>query len=298
MRVSSRKPHASQPTDIKPPAVDREFVQGFERGVAVIKAFSARRPVLTVTQVAQHTGLARAVARRYLLTLERLGYVAQEESGFALTPRVLELGFAYLSTLSVAEVARPVMLDLVDTLHESCSLAVLDGEDVVYVARVQAQRIMTTNIVVGFRLPAHATSLGKVLLAYLPPEKLDAFFAASALKPMTERTIVHPKTLRTTLATVRQRGWAENDQESEKGVRTLAVPIFDRHGSVVAAMNLSAHATRVTMRGLRNEYLPVLAAAADRISHALGATNTSASIHESLVGRKRKAIIARSRGAR
>jgi IclR family transcriptional regulator, pca regulon regulatory protein len=254
-----------------PRAGDREFVQGFERGAAIIKAFGTRSRSLTVTQVAGHTGLTRAVARRYLLTLETLGYVTRDEVGFALTPRVLELGFAYLSTLTVADVARPYMLRVVETLQESCSLGVLDGPDVVYVGRVQAQRLMTTSIVVGSRLPAHATSLGKVLLAYLPTPRLEAYFATTSLQPLTERTIGDEATLRRLLQIIRRQGWSENDEESEKGIRTIAVPIFDRRGDAVAAINLSGHASRVTMRSLRRDHLPVLLDAAAEISRALGA---------------------------
>ena len=250
---------------------EREFVRGFERGVAVIKAFSARTPTLTVTQVAGQTELTRAVARRYLLTLETLGYVAQNGSTFALTPRVLEIGFAYLSTISVADVARPFMFRVVETLQESSSIGVLDGHDVVYVARMPAQRIMTTNLVVGSRLPAHATAMGHVLLAYLPPARLNAYLATAALQPLTDRTITDQATLRAVLESVRRRGWAENDEASEKGIRTVAVPIFDRRGEVVAAMNLAGHASRVTMRELRRDHLPVLLNAARDISRALGA---------------------------
>ena len=159
---------------------DREYVQGFERGVSVIKTFGAKRPHLTVTEVAAQTGLSRAVARRYLLTLERLGYVTATGPYYALTPRVLEIGFAYMSTMTVAEVARPFMAHVVDTLHESCSVGVLDGYDVFYVARTNPQRIMTTNLAIGSRLPAHATAMGHVLLAYLPPPALEAYLAECA----------------------------------------------------------------------------------------------------------------------
>lgn len=258
-----------------PPAADRandrEFVRGFERGVAVIKAFNARSPALTVTQVAERTGLTRAVARRYLLTLETLGYVVHTGATFALTPRILEIGFAYLSTISVADVARPVLIRLVEGLQESCSVGMLDRQDVVYVARMNANRIMTTNLAVGSRLPAHATAMGKVLLAYLPPAKLDAFFAMGPLQPLTERTTCDEATLRALVARVRERGWAGNDEESEKGVRTVAAPLFDRSGQVIAAINLSGHSSRVTMRDLRSRYLPVLLQAAREISEALGA---------------------------
>jgi IclR family pca regulon transcriptional regulator len=250
----------------------REYVQGLQRGFAVVKAFSAdggRR--LTVADVASRTGLTRAVARRYLLTLQELGYVVHDGSHFALTPRILDLGFTYLATVDVANIAQPYMERIVHTLRESCSIAVLDGRDAVYVARVAAKRIMSINLVVGSRLPAHATSMGKVLLAHLPPAQLDEFFAAGPLRRLTSRTIVEEADLRQALEQVRARGWAFADQESEDGVRTVAVPLFDRNLRVEAAMNVSGHASRVPMKELRRRYLPVLMEAATEISRALGA---------------------------
>lgn len=250
--------------------MDREFVQGLERGFAVIKTFGPRTPALTVSEVAEQTGLTRAVARRYLFTLRSLGYVLNDGSRFSLTPRILELGFAYLATLSVADIAQPYMAHVVDKLRESCSVGVLDGHDVVYVARVNADRIMTTNLVVGSRLPAHATSMGKVLLAYMAPAQLEQYFATVRLATLTNRTIRDEKSLRATIEKVRRVGWAANDQESEIGVRTVAVPIFDRAGHAVAAINLAGHASRVSMKELRDSHLPVLLEAASQISASLG----------------------------
>ena len=255
-----------------PPPIRTTHVQGLQRGFAVVKAFSAdggRR--LTVADVAGRTGLTRAVARRYLLTLQELGYVVHDGSHFTLTPRILDLGFTYLATVDVANIAQPFMERIVHTLRESCSIAVLDGCDAVYVARVAAKRIMSINLVVGSRLPAHATSMGKVLLAHLPPAQLDEFFAAGPLRRLTSRTIVDEPPLREALAQVRARGWAFADQESEDGVRTVAVPLFDRNLKVAAAMNVSGHAARVPMKELRSRYLPVLMDAAAEISRALGA---------------------------
>lgn len=250
----------------------REYVQGLQRGFAVVKAFSAdggRR--LTVADVAGRTGLTRAVARRYLLTLQELGYVVHDGTHFTLTPRILDLGFTYLATVDVANIAQPFMERIVHALRESCSIAVLDGRDAVYVARVAAKRIMSINLVVGSRLPAHATSMGKVLLAYLPADQLDEYFAAGPLPRLTRRTIVEEPVLRAVLQQVRERGWAFADQESEDGVRTVAVPLFDRQMRVQAAMNVSGHASRVPMKELRTRYLSVLTEAANEISRALGA---------------------------
>lgn len=250
----------------------REFVQGLERGFAVVHAFGADARALSITDVAQRTGLSRAVARRYLLTLQELGYVVQNGADFSLTPRILDLGFTYLSTIDVANIAQPMMEEITNTLHESCSAAVLDGSEVVYVARVQAKRIMSINLVVGSRLPAHATSMGKVLLAHLPPQNFDAYLANAPFEALTKRTITTAADLRRHLALVRQRGWAFADQESEVGIRTVAVPLFNHSNKVEAALNVSGHAARVSMEELRRRYLPVLLDGARRISRALGAT--------------------------
>jgi IclR family pca regulon transcriptional regulator len=250
----------------------REFVHSLQRGFAVIRAFGADARNLTISEVAVRTSLTRAVARRYLLTLQELGCVVQHGPRFALTPRILDLGFTYLSTIDVANVAQPIMEEIANTLHESCSAAVLDGDEVVYVARVQAKRIMSINLVVGSRLPAHATSMGKVLLAHLSAEDLETYLAASPLTPLTKRTITRPDAFKRMLKEVRERGWAFSDQESETGVRTVAAPLFNHSHEVEAALNVSAHAARVTMKELKRRYLPVLLDAARRISRALGAT--------------------------
>lgn len=248
------------------------YVRALERGLAVLTAFSARTPAMSMTQVAERARLPRAVARRYLFTLETLGYVVHHQGQFRLTPRVLDFGFTYLGSLGISEVASPFMERIVATLRESCSVGVLDGSDIVYVARVTADRIMTTNLVVGSRLPAHATSMGKVLLAFLPAARLADYLAAVTLRPLTERTIGDERTLRRVLDEVRRCGWATNDQESEKGVRTVSVPLRDRTGAVVAAINVSGHASRVSMRELKRDHLPVLLEAARDISRALGAS--------------------------
>lgn len=259
----------------RPPAhrtdIGREFVQGLERGFAVINAFSGDAPVLTIADVAERTGLPRAVARRYLLTLRELGYVAHDGSGFLLTPRLLRLGFAYLSTLSVSDIAQPLMQRVVETLHESCSLAVLDGTDVVYVGRVVAKRLMSVNLVIGSRLPAHATSLGKLLLAHLTPEALDTYFRAAELLPLTRKTISSQPRLRKELTKIRQQGYAFGDEEAEDGVIAVAVPIVDRRHYVAAALNVSGHASRVTLEEMRARYLPVIREAARGVSRTLGA---------------------------
>ncbi len=235
-----------------------DFVQSLKRGLAVIRAFDVEHPQLTLSDVARATGLTRAAARRFLITLVELGYMRTDGRLFALRPRVLELGYAYLSSLSLPEVAQPHMEALVAHVHESCSVSVLDGDEVVYVARVPTRRIMTVAISVGTRFPAYATSMGRVLLAAQPAEWLDEYLRRADLQPLTRRTITDPGKLRATLARIRSQGFALVDQELEEGLRSLAVPVHDPDGSAVAAMNVSAHASRGSSDAIRRELLPPL----------------------------------------
>jgi len=246
-----------------------DFVQSLDRGLAVIRCFSSEHPSLTLSEVAERTGLTRAAARRFLLTLQELGYVGSSGRQFSLRPRVLALGYAYLSSFSVAQIAQPHLEDLAEELHESCSVSVLDGDDLVYVARASANRIMTIALTVGTRLPPYPTSMGRVLLAHLPAGELDAYLSRAELRKLTERTVVDPADLRAILATVRSQGWAAVDQELEAGVRSIAVPIEDSSGKVVAAINASAHAARVPMRTLEKEFLPRLLDSARQIDSEL-----------------------------
>ncbi len=248
-----------------------EFVQSLERGLAVIRAFGPGRSQLTLSEVAKVTGLTRAAARRFLLTLVHLDYVHFDGRAFSLRPRVLELGYAYLSTLSLPEVAVPHLEELVTAVHESSSVAVLDGDDIVYVARVPTRRIMAVAITVGTRFPAYATSMGRVLLAALPPEELDRFLQRVDLRPLTRRTVTDVAALRKVLAEVASHGYAVVNQELEEGLRSAAAPIVDAAGTVTAAVNLSTHASRVTFDTLRRVYLPALLDTAAAISADLTA---------------------------
>jgi IclR family pca regulon transcriptional regulator len=234
------------------------YVQSLDRGLAVIRSFSAERPRLTLSELARQTGLSRAAARRSLITLQALGYVGSDERHFYLTPRVLTLGYAYLSSLSFADVAQSHLTDLAKEVHESCSASVLDGFDIVYVARAATKRIMTISLSVGTRLPAYATSMGRVLLAALPGDRLNAYLDTATLTPLTERTIVDPDRLRAEVEKTGARGWCLVDQELEHGVRSVAVPVHDAAGQVVAAVNTSAHATRVPLAALQRSFLPKL----------------------------------------
>jgi len=242
-----------------------EFVQSLERGLAVIRAFDADHPQLTLSDVSRRTGLTRAAARRFLHTLVELGYVHTDGRLFSLRARILDLGYAYLSSLSLPEVAQPHMEALVAQVRESCSVSVLDGDEVVYVARVPTKRIMTVGISVGTRFPAYATSMGRVLLAAQPADWLDAYLATAQLRPMTRRTITDPAKLRTVLTKIATQGYAIVDQELEEGLRSLAAPIHGENGTVIAAVNVSAHASRGSFEVIRRDLLPPLLAAAKRI---------------------------------
>ena len=259
--------------------VERETqsIQALERGLAVIQVFSREHPALTLSDVARLAGTSRATARRILLTLERLGHVRSDGRRFSLTPRVLSLGWAYLSTLDLTELAVPLMKELVSTTGESSSIATLDLPDVVYVARVPTQRIMSITLSVGTRLPASATSMGRVMLADLPGDELDAFLAGGALRPFTERTVSDPDGIRRAIDEVREQGWAMVDQELELGLRSIAAPLRGADGRVLAALNVSAAASRVSLDDMRARFVPALLSTAEAISTALGRTGLDTS---------------------
>ena len=249
------------------PVVDH--VRALERGLAVLRAFSPEHPSLTLAEVARRTGLTRATARRLLITLERLGYLHCDSRDFSLTPKVLELGFSYLSSLNLQALARVDMEALVARTHESSSAAVLDGSEIVYVARVPTRQIMTVSLGIGSRLPAYATAMGRVLLADLPSDRLGCTLAASDLRALTPATVTDPTVLHGEIVTVRDRGWALVDQELELGLRSAAAPLRDGTGRVVAALNVSTHVGRVTLDELRERLLPMLCDTAATISTRL-----------------------------
>jgi IclR family pca regulon transcriptional regulator len=234
------------------PAAPGEFVQSLARGLAVIRSFDADNPALSLSDVARRTGLTRAAARRFLHTLEALGYVRSDARRFALTPRVLELGFSYLSALSLPEVVQPHLESLSRLVEESVSAAVLDGTDIVYIARVPTRRIMSVRITIGTRFPAYATSMGRILLAGLPESEADAVLAASEREHLTGRTLTDPDALRAELADVRARGWSLVDGELEPGLRSLAAPVHGSDGAVVAAINISTSASRGSVDEVRD----------------------------------------------
>jgi IclR family transcriptional regulator, pca regulon regulatory protein len=247
------------------PARNSDFVQSLDRGLAVIRAFGPDRERLSLSEVARLTGLTRAATRRFLLTLVKLGYVRSDGREFSLRPRVLELGYAYLSGLAMPEIASPHLEELVARVRESSSISVLDGHQIVYVARVPTKRIMTVAISVGTRFPAYATSMGRVLLAGMSPEELDRYLAEADLGPITARTVTDPERLREIVGEVGRQGYAIVDQELEEGLRAIAAPISGSGGAVTAAINLSAHASRVSLSVMRAELLPALLETAARI---------------------------------
>lgn len=242
-----------------------DHVQSLSRGLSVIRAFDAERPELTLTEVARRADLTRAAARRFLLTLVDLGYVRAVEGRFALRPRVLELGFAYLSGLGLPDIAQPHMEELSAAVGESCSASVLDDLDVVYVVRVPTRRIMTVAIAVGTRFPAFATSMGRVLLAALPEAELAERLSRLEARPLTERTTTDAAGLREILDRAASDGHALVDQELEHGLRSVAVPLHGPGGRVVAALNVSAHTSRATLKHLRGDVLPHLRATGEAI---------------------------------
>jgi IclR family transcriptional regulator, pca regulon regulatory protein len=264
---NSRRPQrqAERPPS---PSPSPNFVQSLARGLSVIEAMGASSGPVTLSQAAAATGLSRAAARRLLLTLAELGYVTASGRNFTLTPRVLGLGYSYLASLPLTQVVLPPMERLVDEVHESCSVSVLDGRDIVYVARVPTKRIVAVNLSVGARLPAYVTSMGRVLLAALDPCQLDAYFADLDLVRHTERTVAGETELRRILAQVARQGWALVDQEFSEGVSSLAVPLHDRSRRVLAAMNVSS-AGRTSRARLQKEVLPRLLAAGAEIDEAL-----------------------------
>jgi IclR family pca regulon transcriptional regulator len=248
---------------------DRDFVRALARGLSVIECFDSAHTAMTLSEVATRSNLSRGSARRLLLTLQRLGYVGNEGTRFRLHPRTLKLGYAYLSSQPVWNLARSFIDGVSRDTGLSCSIAILDGTDIVYVARAAAKRILNDYIAIGTRLPAFATSMGRVLLAGQSDAGLDDYFKTEKIISHTPFTNTDIAALRHIIALTRGRGWASNDQEIELGLRSIAVPIRDDGGNVVAAMNVSAQSLRVEMSVLEQTYLPVLREAADAVSALL-----------------------------
>ncbi|HEY4610740.1 MAG TPA: IclR family transcriptional regulator C-terminal domain-containing protein [Ilumatobacteraceae bacterium] len=248
---------------------ERDYVQSLSRGLTVLQAFNADRPAMTLADMSRATELTRATVRRLLHTLVSLGYVCTDGRTFELTPRVLDLGFAYVSSLQLPDIAQPFMEALSDRVHESVSASVLDGTQIVYVARVNTQRIMGISLAIGSRLPAAWTSMGRVLLAGLADPQLDDFFEALVVSGPTAQSINDTAALRAEIDAVRSQGYSLVDQELEVGVRSVAAPLRDRRGRTLAAVNVGTHAARVTLKELRSVILPELVTTARDIESQL-----------------------------
>jgi IclR family pca regulon transcriptional regulator len=261
----------------------KDFVASLARGIQIIRAFTSEQAgdhstarshmgptdALTLSQVAERVGVARAVARRFLLTLADLGYVVTDGKYFRLTARVLDLGYAYLSSMPFSNVATEFLQEVAERTRESCSGSVLDGPDIVYVARVAAQRILSISLSIGTRLPAYCTSMGRVLLAALPEHELENYLSKVHLRRRTPQTVTDKGRLRQILSEVCQEGYALTDGELEEGLRSIAVPVRSSGGRVIAAINVSTQVGRVSRSQMVKEFLPELRKAAQRIGAVL-----------------------------
>lgn len=245
---------------------DPDVIDSVEKAFLLLQAFSADRPAMTVSEAAAATGFSRATARRILLTLERLGFAEADDRRFRLTAGVLRLGYGYLAALPFWEHAQPRMRALADELRESCSMATLDGPEIVYVVRVPASRSMTITLNVGSRLPAYPTSMGRVLLAALPEPELQSYLDTTELRKLTSATITDPAELRAELRRVAERGFAVVDGEREEGIRSAAAPIRGAGGQTLAALNVSVNAARVSLAELHDRFVPRLLETASAIS--------------------------------
>lgn len=262
---------ATPAAEIQALSGDPNFMTSLARGLAVIRAFSQQKRRLAVSQISQKTGIPRAAVRRCLYTLSQLGYVSSDDGRtFALRPKILALGHAYLSSTPLATSAQPILDHVTGVLHESCSIAILDGEDILYTARsTTTKRIMSLDLGVGSRLPAFCTSMGRVLLAGLEPGELNTYLARAKLTPFTNRTVASPSELKEVLNEVRRTGYAIVDQELEIGLRSIAVPVRDPTGKVVAAINIGTQSSRVPISEMEMKFLPRLRDAADELGMLL-----------------------------
>lgn len=248
---------------------DRDYVNSLARGLEVIRVFTRHRPKMTLSEVAQATGMTRASVRRFLLTLVREGYVEAVGRHFSLRPKVLELGFSVLSSMDIWSVAQPIMNDLAEHIQESCFAAVLDDDAVIYVARASSNRVVNVGINIGSRVPAYCVSTGRVLLAALPEADFHRYLERVKLDKFTPNTVASKIKLRTAIEETRRHGWSIVDQEMEVGLRSLSVPIRDRAGQVVAALNVCCPSARVTPEDMRTRILTELLDASQRITMAL-----------------------------
>lgn len=246
---------------------DPDFMTSLARGLAVVQAFQERKRHLTIAQISHRTEIPRAAVRRCLHTLIKLGYATTDGRTYSLLPKVLTLGHAYLSSTPLAVSAQPYLDRMSEQLHEACNMATLEGDDILYIARsATTQRLISVDLSVGGRLPAYCTSMGRILLAALDDASLHEYLQHTDLAPKTSRTLTSKDTLLQCLEQVRQQGWCIVDQELEQGLRSIAVPVYDASGQVLAALNVSTHAGRVTRAELEQRFLPIMLAASRDLS--------------------------------
>jgi IclR family pca regulon transcriptional regulator len=246
---------------------DPNFMTSLARGLIVIQAFTQQSPQMTISQLSIKTGLSRAAVRRCLYTLTKLGFAGAEDgSRYSLRPRMLTLSHTYTTSNTLSAAAQPILERMSAALRESFSVATLDGEDIVYIARTQVNRVMAVDLHIGSRLPAYCTSMGRILLAYLPAEQLEQYLAKVDLVPHTTRTITSVEKLRLILRNIRRNGYAICDQEYEVGLRSIAVPVYSSTGRVVATLNLSGNAPRLSVLEMQNRFLTPLRNAASELS--------------------------------
>lgn len=265
--------------EISAPTIQRDgdFVQSLEKGLAVLRAFSDEHQEMTLSDVARQTGLSKPSARRLLLTLQKLGYVSSKDGAFRLRPRVLDIGYAYLSSVELPAVVEPFLNELNGELREACSVGVFDEDTIYYIARASAQkRLMTFNVRVGTRIDPLLTALGRVILANMPQNELDAYLTMREEGGDLDGVGRDRKSFMEILADTRAKGWCLVDQEVEAGVRTIAAPIHDVNGKVIAGINVAVHTARISMETLRDDFLPRLLETRNRIDEAIASYGPAA----------------------
>ena len=248
---------------------DPNFVLSLARGLEVIESFEGHTEGQTVAEIARITGLSRAAVRRLMITLERLGYAEYSGRVYRLKTRVLKLGFSYLTSTSLPTIAQPILERVTELVHESSSLSILDGDEIVYLARSAAKRVMSIGLSVGSRLPAYCTSMGRVLLAALRDVELAAYLDRVELKALTPKTVTDKSSMLEIIQSVRAQDYALTDEELELGLRSIAVPVRNRQNRTVAAINVGVHAARVSTAEMIERLLPILQENARTFVHLL-----------------------------
>lgn len=247
----------------------RDYVTSFARGLDVIRTFTRSKPRMTLSEVAEQADMNRAAARRFLLTLVREGYAELDGKFFSLKPKILELGFSALASMSLPEIVQPVLNELAEKLQESCFCVVLDTDSTVYIAAAKSRRVISVSIELGSRAPAYAMSSGRVLLGSLNPEDLDNALENIKLEQITDNTVTSKLKLRSAIRDARTKGYSIVDQEYEIGLRSISVPVHDRTGAVIAALNVCCPSPRYTIEDMLQKVLPALLDSSSQITQSL-----------------------------